>query len=402
MAASKYANLPDIDTQNEIYETPDIEVSRIPNIDNEIEPYEEETEDIERKKISIRDATERFKNSTVDARDAYFSDQLLRRKRGIRTLACKEKSESHQETPTQRLKRLAFEIRELSDLVNTEHSLSEPDISNQISQLQYDLDKVSVLVGETADGMLAKEKEHARFLIKRLEELEQAGSDKKEKELRAVAQSKEQHSTKASRLKERVENLESALGSISGLLEESPTLINNSLIATVEKLEHQLSVLTQPRQIEGIARRIKLLMAELEQAAELQAAKEANANLDESSESQSGNIHAVEHIKENEKLIEHLSTQLEGFDSLLPITSALLVRLQTLQPLHIEAEKVGESVRTLSGEQSLLKDETRSLTETCARVEQSLRENEEGVRKNIAVIDERIARISERISRLSK
>ncbi|KAI9354747.1 Dynamitin-domain-containing protein [Pilaira anomala] len=126
--SSKYSTLPDIDDQPDVYETPDSNDSP-PIISYENQSSDDENnEEVVKSRVSIKDATNKFKGSIVDSTDTDFSDRLTRRKKAmyrtfVRRPPAMETNEyeilpknlSLDETPLQKLRRLMFEVQELND-----------------------------------------------------------------------------------------------------------------------------------------------------------------------------------------------------------------------------------------------------------------------------------------------
>ncbi|KAI8372231.1 Dynamitin-domain-containing protein [Choanephora cucurbitarum] len=125
---SKYSALPDIDDQPDVYETPDA-TDDTTNVSYENQSSDDDdNENVIKTRVSIRDASNRFKGAVVDSTDTDFSDRLTRRKKAmyrtyVRRPPAMETSEyeilpkdlSLDETPLQKLRRLMFEVQELND-----------------------------------------------------------------------------------------------------------------------------------------------------------------------------------------------------------------------------------------------------------------------------------------------
>ncbi|KAI9316227.1 Dynamitin-domain-containing protein [Dichotomocladium elegans] len=122
---SKYSTLlPDIDDQPDVYETPDVDLSN-PSSDDD-----GSNENLVRSRISVKDATARFKDSAVDTSGVDFSDRLTRRKKAmyrsiVRRPPALDTDEFEilprelelKETPIQKLRRLMYEAQELNEHV---------------------------------------------------------------------------------------------------------------------------------------------------------------------------------------------------------------------------------------------------------------------------------------------
>ncbi|RIB17155.1 hypothetical protein C2G38_1456033 [Gigaspora rosea] len=122
--SSKYSALPDIDTQPDVYETPDTcedaEVS-----DDGFPTHEEQSEDIVNENITVGDAVDKFKESTgevteTDAERAIrYKKQLYKQyvKRPPLEYEILPRDPALQETSLQKLRRLMYEVQELGEEV---------------------------------------------------------------------------------------------------------------------------------------------------------------------------------------------------------------------------------------------------------------------------------------------
>ncbi|KAI7871514.1 Dynamitin-domain-containing protein [Spinellus fusiger] len=124
---SKYSALPDIDDQPDVYETPDVsEENPMTSFDDQ--ESDDANENLIKTRVSMKEATGRFSNSVVIADDTDFSDRLSRRKKAMyRTFVRRppglETSEYEllpkdmalEETSLQKLRRLMFEVQELTE-----------------------------------------------------------------------------------------------------------------------------------------------------------------------------------------------------------------------------------------------------------------------------------------------
>ncbi|ORZ03057.1 hypothetical protein BCR43DRAFT_528829 [Syncephalastrum racemosum] len=186
---------------------------------------------------------------------------------------------------------------------------------------------------------------------------------------------------------DRIAKLESLVGTSAGRgLDELPSsLASSSLVASISKFEQQITVLAQPRQLEVVARRVKVLISELDRLNELKAGRKdmslgfglVGAGSSNASVSGGAPAHAIAEEKkegaaglsnETEEKVNHLFHTMEKVDPLRTLTHALLTRLKALQGLHTEAATFGQSVKVISEEQSRMTDELKSLSSTCELV----------------------------------
>ncbi|KAL1921275.1 uncharacterized protein VTP21DRAFT_10991 [Calcarisporiella thermophila] len=373
--SSKYSALPDIDTQPDVYETPDVvdDGDHTRTAHELDERYEEEEGNGAKKSPSRSKPTVPFKSyhhSSLSSHNHDASEYEI------------FPHPSKEETPKQKLRRLTFEIQDLLEQVSknsvqpAEHDskgeLSHKELLGEISGLQRELRRI----GRVAEGQAAAREAEKRHQEQAAKEGRDEGDGKEPSE--AVP------SSALVDLDSRVATLERLMGSTSGQFGELPPLANSNLVATVDKLEHQLTLLTQPRHLEGMSRRVKLLTNDLERLSDLL----------EKDVPPPG-----QYTKETEERILKIFGLLEHIDPLMPLTPALLARLQSLQHLHIETATFAESVPILAEEQQKLEGELRRVDEACTRVQRGL-ERFGAVRKEVLGLEGKLSQLMERVELL--
>ncbi|CAO3646032.1 unnamed protein product [Cunninghamella blakesleeana] len=470
---SKYATLPDIDDQPDVYETADVteETQYQNNNDEDFDNYDN-NENVIQTRISVKDASNRFKDSIVDSTDIDFSDRLTRRKKAMYrtyvrrppTLETDEyeilpKDMVLQETRLQKLRRLIFEVQELSSEVEkdenenketNDNQVSQTELLSQITYLQNELSRLQnknenneedVPIGTT----YGKRVDEAKSLIKQLESykalsVSETSDDKPDQENKnengnmvtyelfyTPETAKAQQQNNVTNVDERIAKLEKLIGTSYGQgLDSIPSnLTPTSLVNTVSKLEQQISLLAQPRHLDVISRKIKVLNSELERLHELKSGgrKDHGYGLSSLSSTAGGtSLHSSSNSaligggnvnpngnkddqgilsNDTEEKVNHLFATMEKVDPLLNLTPTLLTRLKALQGLHTEAATFGKSVKLISEEQTRMTEEIKSLDTTCDLLSKSLKENEESINKNISVIDTRMTELVKRIEALN-
>ncbi|KAI8093221.1 Dynamitin-domain-containing protein [Halteromyces radiatus] len=135
---SKYATLPDIDDQPDVYETTGVTEQGEQLFDNDDDQSsEDDNENVIRARVSHQEASNRFKNSVVDSTNIDFSERLTRRKKAMyRTFVRRPpgletdeyeilpKELALEETPLQKYRRLMFEVQELSNTLENEEKVN--------------------------------------------------------------------------------------------------------------------------------------------------------------------------------------------------------------------------------------------------------------------------------------
>ncbi|ORZ12210.1 Dynamitin-domain-containing protein [Absidia repens] len=490
---SKYATLPDIDDQPDVYETPEATEGTLHSLnDNDTDQSgDDDTDNLVRTRISHQEASDRFKNGVVDSHNTDFSDQLGRRKKALyRTYVRRPpaldtdeyeilpRESALEETQLQKFRRLTFEVEELSNALDTEdkdnaatkskenQDISQAELMSQITYLQNDLGRLYQRFTDnqqndlvhihsdpvTTSPSYGKHVNEAKSLIKQLEaykalatapstttaEGEPAqntneNSDAVTYELYYTPEAANAHQQgRVVDIDERIAKIEKLVGTSSGQGFDSipSSLATTSLIHSLSKLEQQISLLAQPRQLDTVSRRIKVLNSELERLHELKTGgggggrKELGYGSLSGFSSNAGGLHSPSNTgigsisrssdnnrdgqnggssvisNDTEEKVSHLFATMEKVDPLLNLTPALLTRLKALQGLHTEAATFGQSVKVISDEQTRMTEEIKSLDTTCELLTKSLKNNEDLVNKNVDVIDTRMTDLVRRMEAL--
>ncbi|KAF9157702.1 Dynactin subunit 2 [Actinomortierella ambigua] len=434
--SNKYSTLPDIDTQPDVYETVDDVEERTSNVlgmDSKGFESDEEREDIDKSAVSVREAAARFKSATGDSNND-FTDNLNRRKKAMyHTFMRRPALESSeyeilpkdlalQETPLQKLRRLQYEIKELAQEAELNEKqgvqleggkVSHKDLMANVKSLESDLSEISQKLdqGATAgvlssDG-LVKQTDAGKRLMQQLMALKNlsvegesgatsttttaAGTSTESAAATTLTDAENvtyelyynpdnarlHNAAKAAELNERLAMLEKMVGS-----SQLPT--GNSLVGSVEKLEQQVSILTQPRHLEQLSRRLKVVIAELDRVQELQTKDASTSGFS----------------VETENKINTLFDLVDKIDPLVVLAPALVTRLKGLKTLHSEAAVFSDSIKMISSEQTKITDELKGLDAVSTKLQESLAENETAIQKNIELIDSRITALVERVQKL--
>lgn len=199
-----------------------------------------------------------------------------------------------------------------------------------------------------------------------------------------------------------LQGLGGANDSVKALLQE-----NGSLIGALEKLDNHLSLLTQPRQLEVVAKRVKALTLEMEKLAELRKKQQLENSISVSTESllrsSSSALQDVEMHQtqtETERKVTYLYDLMEKLDPLTGLIPHLVSRLHGLKSLHSEAAVFAESLKMLVEEQNRVGDGFKGIEEAVARLEDSVKANEIAVEKNVEALQSRIEALMERVNTL--
>jgi nuclear migration protein JNM1 len=158
------------------------------------------------------------------------------------------------------------------------------------------------------------------------------------------------------------------------------------------RLNNQLTLLTQPRHIDSVSRRLKLLLSDLERvsASQIQKRQQAGAN---------GGTGT-------------LAVSTPAQDAVLPLLSRLapslshiphiLTRLRTLSALHGSAAEFQSTMATLEEEQRRTREALEALNGAVADVEASLEANRSTVAGNVSSLEDKVEKVLNRLEEVAK
>lgn len=398
MSANKYANLPDIDTAPDVYETEDVFPSS--DIDKGDSDSDEPSGPRIRAQRGVDASKEELDNSNlISAEDAsrHFR-RAERRRQESRFAYPPSPTSSPSRSPSPSRRPLPARLRSLqAELAALEGELADPsnpalkaegvdagemirglvDVRRRLEKVRMGREGRGRLVGVVLGDGSREDGE---------EDVEQPSPDDRAKEskvhgvpeVRGVAE-----------MDKRVGELEKLVGSVGATLDESSP-ITPPLLPMLTRLNSQLMLLTQPRHIDSISRRLKLLLSDLERVSAAQAQKRQ-------SQQPGGTI-----------IIPGTATQ----DALLPLLTRLapslphiphiLTRLRTLSALHASAGEFQGTMAALEEEQRKTKDALEALKSAVGDVEASLEANKGTVAGNVQGLEDRVDRVLTRLEELSK
>lgn len=197
------------------------------------------------------------------------------------------------------------------------------------------------------------------------------------------------------------------------------------LLPTINRLDHLLTLLTQPRQIDSISRRVKVLVSDLERMHDSRRkigdTRPINVALQgglmtvvvpgAGGEKPSGAPQATTAIKGGAatdslppdaiQRVDALFTLLPRLDPLLPLTPRLLTRLRSLSTLHSSASSFAETLAEVKQEVSKLEEGEKGLSEVLEGLEKSVGENEGRMRGNLEGLESRLEGVVKRLDALN-
>lgn len=195
-------------------------------------------------------------------------------------------------------------------------------------------------------------------------------------------------------LDRRVGELEDLVGSSSIALDETSPL-PAPLLPMLTKLNSQLALLTQPRHLDSISRRLKLLISDLDR---LSSAQQTQAGAKRTQQSSSAGPSSTP--SSSAALQEQLLPLLARLAPHLPHLPHMLTRMRTLSSLHAAAADFQGTLGTLEEEQLRVRTRLEILGRAVEGVEKSLDDNATVVRNNVKGLEDRVDKLVKRLDAL--
>ncbi|KAL4245101.1 hypothetical protein ABKN59_009685 [Abortiporus biennis] len=434
MSSSKYADLPDVDTSApDLYETEDPLPS---SQDNRGDSSDDETgapsRSHNRKNGDVPSKEELDMSNLMDTEEASKkfrkAEKKHHRPRIQYTYPPSPTSSSGRNSPTlstpalplsQRLKKLQAELSQLeteladpsNPLLTKEKEESVGELIRGVVDVKGRIDKISKVKegrGKLVSAVLGEDN-GPKFV------LEAEGiNDKEEKpKVEEKSEPKKSDVKEISEMDKRVGELEKIIGSSSAPLDELSPL-PPPLLPLLTRLNTQLTLLTQPRHIDSISRRLKLLLSDLDRvssantnqhhpSAAAQRRQQSHHPPQGSSNSAShpGTPNASQPPSTPSPLQEQLTPILTRLAPLLPHIPHILTRLRTLSALHTAAAEFQNTLEGLEEEQRKNRSALEELEKALQGVEMSLKENDGVVKNNVRELEERVQEVNRRVEQLS-
>ncbi|KAJ7594840.1 Dynamitin-domain-containing protein [Mycena floridula] len=395
--SNKYANLPDIDTAQDIYETDDV----IPTSQSNACVVEDEEGIPSRSNIKIKtgDLDGLDSSSLISSEDATKHFRKAERRR--------DRARSHYQYPpsptspvspvdspvTSRSIPLSQRLRNLqTELLSLEHELADP--ANP--QLHKERQENNVDPGELIRGLvdvrsrldkIRKGKEGRGRLVGVV-----IGDDDKDSITKKAEPAPEPTSSKPPiqnlvEMDRRVGELEKLVGSSTAPLDELSPL-PPPLLPQISRLNSQMTLLTQPRHIDSISRRLKLLLSDLDRASTSQ-----NNHRRHPSQPSNGPPSQIQ---------EQLLPLLSRLGPSLPQIPHILTRLRTLSALHASAGDFQQTLEGLEEEQRKMREALGELEGAVKTVEESLEKNRTVIKGNVEGLEQRVDALYRRLDELDR
>ncbi|KAI0430064.1 Dynamitin-domain-containing protein [Xylaria sp. FL1042] len=422
----KYADLPDLDSAPDIYETPELTddnstipttVDRSPS-DNEFDDDDDTDTDgpgISRSRLRIDQARSRFMPSQVDARDVDFSDRVHGKRKSYRASSRRYRilkdgtaeigdlsDEEDSETLEKKIARLKREIQEAKEEYGRqrEESGGTPLEDPELATLSQALEELSTQPDEVLSPR-ARPARPVREPTKSQGDALFASVDSATYTVTYAPSYDQSHGlAKAADFDWRLALLEKAIG-ISSMA--TPGLegdgLPRAILPTLETLQNQIVTLSEAStsSLDSISRRVRTLTQEAEQ---LEKSRKAAKVAQEELSSAGGPAVEADDAEQIAK-INALYGTLPTIENLTPLLPPLLDRLRSLRTIHADAATASDTLERIENSQSEMASEIQQWREGLEKIEEAMSESETSMAGNMRVIEGWVKELEAKMAQLS-
>ncbi|KAI1756580.1 Dynamitin-domain-containing protein [Xylaria castorea] len=422
----KYADLPDLDSAPDIYETPDLtdDNSTIPTTierspsDNEFDDDDDTDTDgpgISHSRLRIDQARSRFMPSQVDARDVDFSDRVNGKRKSYRASSRRHRilkdgtaeigdlsDEEEGESLERKLARLRREIQEAKE----EYGKQKAESGDASSQHDVELVTLSQALEELSTqpeevlGSRARPARPVREFAKPQEGVSFASVDNATYTVTYAPSYDQSHAlAKAADFDWRLALLEKAIGISAATPDLEGSGLPRAILPTLETLQNQIMTLSEAStsSLDSISRRVRTLTQEAEQLEKSRkAAKAAQEELSSAGGSTVETDDAEQIVKVNA-----LYGTLPTIESLTPLLPPLLDRLRSLRAIHADAATASDTLERIEKSQSETASDIKQWSEGLEKIEEAISASETSMSGNMKVVEGWVKELEVKMAQLS-
>ena len=318
---------------------------------------------------------------------------------------------SSNETHLQKLKRLEIEISELDDFVKSDQFIKKTsdsaprvdrykNMADQVIKMKSDLSRIESGLS-TSSGTLFSQIQQGKALLNDISTFRKETPQKQSNsdsttlsyELFYTPETSNNFSlSKLSTLETRLAALENLIGThnlksldtddtISCIIQSS-----GSLVGAIQKLEHHLDLLSNPKSLDLLAIKLSKILPDLEKMSE--ARKKIAFEASFSTVQQSPNDQKINQIYET-------VTRMESTSLIVP---HLVARLFALKTLHNEAAVFSDSIKSLRVEVERLSATNGIIDESLKKLDEN--DNYNVLASNFKVFEDRVEKLITRLAKL--
>ncbi|KAI1259275.1 Dynamitin-domain-containing protein [Xylariaceae sp. FL1019] len=414
----KYADLPDLDSAPDIYETPDLtdDNSTVPTTierhsGDESDDQDEYEDAVSHSRLRIDQARSRFLPAQVDAHDVDFSDRLTGKRKSYRTSSRRQHiskdgtaeigdltDDEDGESLERKIARLRREIQEAKE----EYDHRKAEVPDATPMQDGEL----VTLSKALDQLHTQSDHSFRSRPRMMPTLEaselQTGTTELNNATYTVTYApnyEQSHAVaKVADFDRRLTLLERAIGLSSASPELEGNGLPRAIMPTLETLQNQIMTLSEAStsSLDSISRRVRTLTQEAEQLEKSRkAAKAAQEELS------AGGAQAEPDDIEQVAKINALYGTLPTIESLTPLLPPLLDRLRSLRAIHADAATASDTLERIEKSQSEMASDIKQWKEGLEKVEKAMGEGETAMSGNMKVVEGWVQELESKVNQLS-
>ncbi|KAJ1917364.1 hypothetical protein H4219_003231 [Mycoemilia scoparia] len=409
--------------QPDVYETPDlIENNETVTQNTDLTSFDP---NVITDGINTDEALERFQKLSHNTKDSDEPKDLMARhkrammsryliesfgpgEKNVAESVIGQKDESVKET----LARLSYETSLLSKFINEKANMEiEEDISDENkSTLLGALKKLERQLAKTEEAFNKRNSKDGGVLDENLLKLlSESPAAKAEIEKQLDKENNKDKGTLGKPSTQSIANLEERITLLERILgAKQSNLLNTTsgkgVLESIADMEERVILISDPKYIDGLSRRVKQLTVEIDRLNELKKkSKGADSPIVGTGDGKSGNSNssALNLDQGTVDRINDLYESVNKIEAVVRLAPALASRLESLAQVHSEAAVATETLKRCDESGQRVDEGIIVLTDLCQTMTKSIIENSEIMRDNIKGLDKRMADLDKRISKLT-
>ncbi|KAM0332112.1 hypothetical protein ACHAQA_002384 [Verticillium albo-atrum] len=421
----KYANLPDLDSAPDIYETPELtdDLSTAPTTTGPSHSDDDFDDDddaagISRSRLRIDEARSRFLPSNVDATSADFSDRVDGKRKSYKTTTRRQRvledgtteigdfsDEDDEEHLDRKIARLQREIAEAKEEYGKKKAAAAQPTNGdeqeqKLASLSEVIDEISRTIEPHTSGGPTQRPSYPPASSEAQPEGLPAAGNAASYTITYTPTYEQSHAlAKAADFDRRLVLLERGIGIGSAALPEADANgLPRAILPTLDTLQRQIVTLSQAStsNLDAITRRVRTLTQEAHQL------EKARQGAKSAQEALGSGAAAPEDSEDSEQTakINALYGTLPTIESLAPLLPPLLDRLRSLRAVHSDAAAASEILERIEKQQADMTADMKQWREGLEKVEEAVKEGDSTMGGNMKVIEGWVKDLEGRVAKL--
>ncbi|CEJ81703.1 Putative Dynamitin [[Torrubiella] hemipterigena] len=417
----KYANLPDLDSAPDIYETPDLvdDNSTVPTTaartqsEDEFYEVEDDADNISRSRLRIGEARSRFEPANVDSTQVDFSDRVDGKRRSYKTSSRRQRiladgthelgdlsDDEDEESLERRIARLQREVQEAKNEYLKQKDATSSSSDNQpdprVESLSSVLDEISKPIGVVQTSSETT----PPVDVPKDSAIPQSTTGGPTYTVTYAPTYQESHAlAKAADFDRRLVILERSLGlALSSANEIGENGLPRAILPTLDAMEKQMSTIAQAStaNLDAISRRVRTLAQDQDRLNDTrEKAKALREELGRNETPASGEE------SEQDTKVNALYAILPTIENLSPILPPLLDRLRSLRTIHADAATASQTLDQIEQRQADMTAELKQWNEGLTKLEAAIKAGSTTNESNLKVMEGWVKELEQKMEKLS-